>query len=112
MPEDTKQAETPELDNSKETLKADVIKTKAQLNNIASLVNNCNKIKSAKRLLLSEDTTQKQEGEPFSFVLTGDIVVKIMQVVDIFIDEMKIKALTQQDKLIGELGKYLNDSPK
>lgn len=109
MPEDTKQVEVPEVDeDSKEKVKAEVIKTKAQLSNIAALVNNCNKIKTAKRLMLSEDITNKKQKEPpFSFVLTGDIVVKIMQVVDIFIDDMKSKVLTQQNELIDEMNKYL-----
>lgn len=91
----------------KDTLKKRITETKAQLNNLAALVMNCARIKEEKRVVIAEEPTDKDPDNIFRFAITGDIVVRIMQVVDEFIDGMKSRALTQQDKLIDEMNKYL-----
>ncbi len=93
----------------KEKVKADVAQTKAQLNQLAALEANCAQIKQEKRLVIAEDTSDKDKKpeDGFKFALTGDVVLKVMLPVDAFIGDMKNRAIMQQDKLIDELNKLI-----
>jgi len=91
----------------KETLKQDILKTKAQLNSLASLIENCNRMRTEKKLVISEDPTNKKQEDVYNFAIRGDVVLRVLAIVDDFIEITKSRLLEQQDKLIGEMNKYL-----
>jgi len=93
--------------NDKEALKQEILRTKAQLTNVASLIENCNRMKTEKKLVISEDPTNKKEEDVYTFSIRGDVVLRVLGIIDDFIEITKSRLLEQQNKLIDEMNKYL-----
>lgn len=93
----------------KEKLKAEITRVKASLSNLAETVEKCEKIKAQKRLVLSEDgsVTKKSPEEVFTFAVSGDIVIAIMNIIDNFLGRTKTQLLEDQNKIIDKLNEYL-----
>ena len=93
--------------SDKEALKQEILRTKAQLTNVASLIENCNRMKTEKKLVISEDPTNKKEEDVYTFSIRGDVVLRVLGIIDDFIEITKSRLLEQQNKLIDEMNKYL-----
>ena len=93
--------------SDKKILKQEIIRTKAQLTNVATLIENCNRMKAEKKLVISEDPVNKKPEDVYTFSIKGDVVLRVLGIVDGFIEITKSRLLEQQDKLIDEMNKYL-----
>jgi len=94
-------------EEKRKELKNKIAQAKTQLSNLATLIKNCEKIKQERKLIISEDDTNKKPEEVFKFALTGNIVLDIMQRVDDFISEMKNRTIAYQDELIDQLNELI-----
>ena len=100
-------SEEKSISEKKQELKNKIAQAKAQLNNLAVLIEKCEGIKQQRKLIISEDDTNKKPEEVFKFALTGSIVLDIMSRVDDFISEMKNRTIAYQDQLIDELNELI-----